>query len=159
MIFDALPILSAGGGTKIAGPHVRICCVKFTLSSASLHTLRLEGEGVLTVWGTYDSDKYLMLRPIVSSDNYVNASLEIDGNTYLIAPSQLQTDGVMGDDYIDIVLRASTNTSSPNKFPTAYVFHEYLEVTFTKGSYYETRNYAFQYYDLDADNPVTVTFA
>ena len=150
MIFDALPILSAGG-TNISPPHMYEIYVDSTE-----RVLRLEGEGVITFWGYWTSSAYYARS--IYEDALATCTLEIDGTTYSHRSATSSSNLITGG-YMDAPIQYTNASSSVNNTPTAYVFYEYLEVTIKKKGSSGSINFCFQYYDLDADNPVTVTFA
>lgn len=149
MIFDGLPIMS-GGGTKMSGPHF----YDIYGDASNWKTLRLEGKGILTYWGGYNSnaDAYLIVDIVTRSGSNETGTLEIDGVTYTRRTAATSTNAIVGN--MDAKRGITTTTGYVDVAPVKYIFYEYVEITLKKSG-----NYGFEYYDLDADNPVTVTYA
>ena len=160
MIFDGLPLaMAGGGGTKMSGPHFH--AFKTKAERGGVYTLRLDGEGVLTFWASFTAgvpkESKIIKSDVSSGITIRTVTLEIDGQAYaeyITEPSE----GDLTGGYVDAELRL--NHADSDYQPHSYIFHEYLEITITNStSYGYAASYCFQYYDLDADNPVTVTYA
>lgn len=161
MIFDGLPILSAGSGSKLYGPRLTVFTITYKKNSPK--TIRLEGKGILSFYGLYgasSSGQNFTAKPF-SDLASGTVECEVDGhdidNLGITSTGAISTDNLYTGYSGWAVKKISTDTSFTN-IPTPIMFQEYFQLTFSHASTTtQSAAIGLEYYEIDEEDNVTAS--